>query len=105
MKFDKRDKELMKTLVDRIHYRDWQENTDEIRTECKLTLINDFEIIGVSVCFDPADFDNELGKFYSMEDAMRQLRLIDDFMTHAQKQYEQFKQWNKEHESGEEKVK
>lgn len=95
----KRDNELLKEYVNKIAYRNWHES-DTVTTECLLELKNGFEIIGFAQCFDPEDFDNELGKFFAMQDAVRYLRLIDDFIVHAQGQY---KQWNKEHESGEEK--
>jgi hypothetical protein len=91
--------ELMKKHVEDISYRDWGDEVD-IRTYCRLTLKNGFEITGTSVCFDPADYDNELGKYYALHDAVNRLWLIDDYM-----EYMQSKQLQQEQESGEEEEK
>jgi uncharacterized metal-binding protein len=77
----KLDKALIKEWIEDVEYTDWKD-TDEIRTYCRLTLKNGYRLIGTSVCFDPSDYDNELGKFYAFEDAMRYLRVIHGFVEH-----------------------
>lgn len=42
-------------------------------TICCLTLANGFEIIGVSACVDPNNFDIEKGKYWARKDAIKQL--------------------------------
>lgn len=77
----KRENELISKWVEDIEYLDWQD-TDEVKTHCRLTLKDGYQVIGTSVCFDPIDYDNELGKFYAFEDALRYLRVIHGFMEH-----------------------
>lgn len=77
----KPDNELIKEWIEDIEYRSWNES-DQVITQCRLSLNNGFSLIGHSVCLDPVGYDSELGKFYSFEDALRYLRVINDFMEH-----------------------
>lgn len=42
-------------------------------TICVLILRSKFEIVGSSACLNPEDFDEELGRKYAYEDAMKKL--------------------------------
>jgi hypothetical protein len=39
-------------------------------TACCLTLLNGFEITGISACVDPADYDEEIGKEWAKKAAL-----------------------------------
>ncbi len=41
-------------------------------TFCVLVLVNGYTLTGKSVCLDPAAFDEELGKKYARQDAIKQ---------------------------------
>lgn len=50
----------------------WQVPGDAVMV-CALTLWNEYTVIGWAACVDPANFDLEIGKRMSREDAMRQV--------------------------------
>ena len=45
---------------------------DGVTTICQLTLLNGFTVIGKSACADPKNFNKELGKKYSKEEARKE---------------------------------
>ena len=48
-------------------------NQLEILTICVLILKNDFTVLGVSACADPANFDPEIGKMVARADAVNKV--------------------------------
>lgn len=53
-------------------------------TICLLTLKNGFEIVGTSACVDPSKFEEEIGRFYALKDALRKLNELDGFYKQTQ---------------------
>ena len=53
-------------------------------TICLLTLKNGYELTGVSGCVDPANFDIELGKKYSRENAVNKIWQLEGYRLQCQ---------------------
>ena len=87
-----KDNELIKKYVESVEYSD-SHDIEAVYTYCRLTLTNKYELIGTSVCFNPVDYEDELGKYYAFSDALRSLYVIHDFLEQERR--------NKEQESGE----
>jgi len=51
---------------------------------CLLNLRNGFELVGVSGCVDPANFDMEIGKKYSREDAVNKIWQLEGYHLQCQ---------------------
>lgn len=49
-------------------------------TVCCLTLVNGFEIIGVSACVDPKNFDLEKGKYWARKEAVDQIWKLEGYL-------------------------
>lgn len=47
---------------------------------CCLTLVNGFEIIGVSACVDPKNFDPETGKYWARREAIDQIWKLEGYL-------------------------
>lgn len=67
---------------ERALYTEWVVNSEFVKigktTEvCLLVLSNDLEIVGIFTCTHPEMFNEEMGKFYALRDAMDRLRAID----------------------------
>jgi Phage protein (N4 Gp49/phage Sf6 gene 66) family len=79
---DDQSKEVQKTrfrvsldsILARIDHEDYEHpGRHPTMTLCILTLDNGFVVIGKSVPADPDNFDQELGKKFAKEDAIRQI--------------------------------
>jgi hypothetical protein len=62
-------KELYKKEVVEVEYKRLGLKT----TVCLLTARNGFEVVGTSACVNPLDYDERLGKFYALSDALNKL--------------------------------
>lgn len=64
--------------MDKIIFKEWAVSADFFRagqktTVCLVTLVNGFELVGTSACVDPSDFNEDMGKRLSLDDAIKQL--------------------------------
>lgn len=53
-------------------------------TVCLLTAKNGFEIVGTSACVDPKNFNEEIGRFYALKDALDKLDEVVGFYRQCQ---------------------
>jgi len=53
---------------------------------CLLTLANGFEIVGTAACVDPANFDMEIGKKISREEAVNKVWELEGYRLQCEKQ-------------------
>ena len=48
-------------------------------TICCITLRNGFEVVGVSACVDPDNFDADLGRKYALKDAISKVEELEGY--------------------------
>jgi hypothetical protein len=86
---DDQSKEVQKTrfrvsldsILERIEHEDYEHpSRHPTMTLCVLTLDNGFIVIGKSTPADPENFDQELGKKFAKEDAIRQIWPLEAYL-------------------------
>ena len=68
---------------------DYFQIPDTTCTICNITLLNGFSVRGESACADPSEFNLELGKKYSYENAYEKIWMLEGYLL-KQELYEAF---------------
>lgn len=73
------DKKLTKEDIEKIIVTEEYKIIGKKTVICCLSLGNGFEVIGSASCVNPANFDMEIGKNYSKEDAVNKIWQLEGY--------------------------